>query len=212
MDLAKEVFKERERLRKALCSASRMISCLQVDIWQTARVNQGNLNGVDPNFPNDKPCQEWIGKHHVHQQGVDESLRLAELAKTELVAIDAALSPSPDARKDAEAKRADCDFCLGSGIDPAGSGPCPKCHGSGRVPAERGEAKTKRPLKCARRRENEGASTMKIVCPRADRRSPHCRKCPHGVPHERGELPKCTSRRCGARNISAGGCRPEEKP
>lgn len=46
------------------------------DIWQTARVNQGNLNGMDPAFPDDAPCKGRIGNHFVHQIGVDQSLRI----------------------------------------------------------------------------------------------------------------------------------------
>ena len=48
------------------------------DIFQTARVNQGNLNGVELLEPNDNACEEWIGKHFVNQGGVDASLRLRE--------------------------------------------------------------------------------------------------------------------------------------
>lgn len=46
------------------------------DMFQTARTNQGNINGVDPVFPDDAPCVERIGKHHVSQDGVDETMRL----------------------------------------------------------------------------------------------------------------------------------------
>jgi hypothetical protein len=60
---------EYEKARKLLCECAS-------DIYQTARVNQGNINGVDPIFANDKPCVEWIGHHFVHQYGVDVSLLL----------------------------------------------------------------------------------------------------------------------------------------
>jgi hypothetical protein len=46
------------------------------DIYQTARVNQAAINGKDLEFPNDPPCELWIGKHKVHQVGIDDSISL----------------------------------------------------------------------------------------------------------------------------------------
>ena len=56
------------------------------DIFQTARVNQANLTGVDLLMPDDLPCIERIGKHHVHQQGVNESLKLVDKIAAALAA------------------------------------------------------------------------------------------------------------------------------
>ena len=56
--------------------ALELLSKCRTDIIETARVNQGNIDGGDPVFPGDSPCKEWIGNHFVHQCGVDESLQL----------------------------------------------------------------------------------------------------------------------------------------
>lgn len=67
IDKYTELKAERDRLKVMLGKA-------RSDIWQTARANQGNINGVDMLTPGDEPCKEWIGNHFVHQAGVDESL------------------------------------------------------------------------------------------------------------------------------------------
>jgi hypothetical protein len=56
------------------------------DIFQTARANQSNLTGVDLAMPDDPPCLEAIGKRYVHQQGINESLRLLERVAAALAA------------------------------------------------------------------------------------------------------------------------------
>lgn len=42
------------------------------DIWQTLRVNERNLTGVDPVFPNDKPFKPEPPSL-IHRAGLDES-------------------------------------------------------------------------------------------------------------------------------------------
>lgn len=45
------------------------------DIWQTLRVNERNLTGIDPVFPHDEPCKP---KEPVliHRAGLDESYKV----------------------------------------------------------------------------------------------------------------------------------------
>ena len=78
--------RERDDLRILIGVAIRLLSDARRDIYQTARVNQGNIDGVDPTFPNDPPCVEIIGRHFVHQRGVDESMRLIQRIKDFLAA------------------------------------------------------------------------------------------------------------------------------
>lgn len=70
-----ELERQRDELLDLLSDAWR-------DIFQTARANQTNLTGVDIITPEDEPIPELIGKHHVHQAGIDESLRLVERIKS----------------------------------------------------------------------------------------------------------------------------------
>lgn len=52
---------------------------------------------------------------------------------------------------------------------------------------------------------------MMLICPGADRRSSRCRGCVHGVPHEAvycGGKNLCRQRRCGARQVPTGECKP----
>lgn len=66
------------RLQAIVDKAGDLLMTCSSDIFQTARVNQANINGMDLTFPDDKPCLLRIGKHFVHQAGVDASLRLRE--------------------------------------------------------------------------------------------------------------------------------------
>lgn len=67
---------ENAELKSELCAARDLLRDAWSDIWQTVRANQTNLNGRDPNFPNDEPCAECIGKNVIHQAGIDASKRL----------------------------------------------------------------------------------------------------------------------------------------
>lgn len=69
IDYVEKLRAENAKLRLLLCEC-------RSDIFQTARVNQGNLDGSDPVFPRDTPTPAWIGTHFVHQEGVDVSLAL----------------------------------------------------------------------------------------------------------------------------------------
>jgi hypothetical protein len=71
---------EIERLRGLLVRARDMLWEARTDIVQTALVSQANLTGVDLANPEDEPRLSLVGKHFVHQAGVDESLRVAKLA------------------------------------------------------------------------------------------------------------------------------------
>jgi len=66
----------RDGLLKALGECHQVLGLASSDIYQTARVNQANLTGVD--LPNlyDRPCKSRIGTFFVSQRGVDESLQL----------------------------------------------------------------------------------------------------------------------------------------
>jgi len=52
-------------LKSALWAARR-------DIWQTLRVNEKNLTGIDPVFPDDEPCKPKVPAL-IHRAGLDES-------------------------------------------------------------------------------------------------------------------------------------------
>lgn len=66
---------ERDKLQARVEELKSALSMARSDIWQTARANQGNINGMDPVFPEDPPCEGRIGNHFVHQRGVDQSLK-----------------------------------------------------------------------------------------------------------------------------------------
>jgi len=70
------LIEEVRMLRAVAEQAKTLLWKCRCDIWQTARANQTNLNGVDPLFPDDGPCPGCIGKNQVHQAGIDESMGL----------------------------------------------------------------------------------------------------------------------------------------
>lgn len=45
------------------------------DIWQTLRVNERNLTGIDPEFPHDEPCKPEEPSL-IHRAGLDESYKV----------------------------------------------------------------------------------------------------------------------------------------
>ena len=75
---------EIERLREALLLANATLIAAASDIYQTARTNQGNIDGRDPTFPDDEPILSLIGTHFVHQDGVNESMRVWHSIKNAL--------------------------------------------------------------------------------------------------------------------------------
>jgi hypothetical protein len=50
----------------------------RTDIWQTARVSEGNLTGRDPTFPDDKPTPIPVKPRLVTRAGIDESYAVIE--------------------------------------------------------------------------------------------------------------------------------------
>ena len=67
IELTKE---EADTIRDVLIAA-------RVDIWQTARVSEGNLTGRDPAFPGDEPvCR--TSPLLVAREGIDESYAVIE--------------------------------------------------------------------------------------------------------------------------------------
>lgn len=77
-----ELEKERDEYKRQRDELLDLLSDAWRDIFQTARANQTNLTGVDIITPEDEPIPELIGKRHVHQAGIDESLRLVERIKS----------------------------------------------------------------------------------------------------------------------------------
>jgi hypothetical protein len=56
---------------------NKAISAARVDIYQTARVSEINLTGVDPNFPNDPPIKQR-NPMLISREGIDESFKVHE--------------------------------------------------------------------------------------------------------------------------------------
>lgn len=85
-EAADEIDKLKNLLNKSRITLERAKS----DIFQTARTNQGNIDGTDPIFPNDEPCLSRIGHHFVHQDGVNQSLKICREIQDMLLEIDKA--------------------------------------------------------------------------------------------------------------------------
>jgi hypothetical protein len=70
--------RERDEARAACAAMQELLRECWHDMFSTARVNQGSINGIELNTPDDPPCQAWIGKQRMTQRGVDETLALIE--------------------------------------------------------------------------------------------------------------------------------------
>lgn len=76
-------------LLETLEEAAAVMSSARSDIIQTARVNQGNIDGTDICCPGDAPVKSRIGHHFVHQNGVNQSLALVKRIEECLYKIEA---------------------------------------------------------------------------------------------------------------------------
>lgn len=75
--LMAELAKEQEQ-RKVLKAALSLLRRAQSNIWQTLRMDERNLTGKDPNFPDDAPCKPdtpmlptttWMNRtHELHEE------------------------------------------------------------------------------------------------------------------------------------------------
>jgi hypothetical protein len=66
-----------------------------VDIGQTARANQMNLNGRDIVFPSDATSLPSIGKTIIHQEGIDQSLEIQKKCVQLVGKILRLINPTP---------------------------------------------------------------------------------------------------------------------